>query len=423
MSAPVSRLAIARRSLLRRWLSVSLTVLGIAVSVAMILAVERIRLETRENFTQTVAGTDLIVGSRTSPVQLLLYSVFRIGDATANIRYASFEKISRHPQVRWAVPLSLGDSHRGFRVVGTSPGYFEHLRVAGDRSLDFASGSTLSGRFDAVLGAAVARSLGYALGAEIVVAHGTRDDGLSSHEALPFEVVGILAPTGSPVDQAIYVGLEAIEAIHIGWESGTRVAGSELDQADAVTAALEVEAITAFFLGLERRSTALQFQRAVNGFPDEPLTAILPGVALNELWRLFGSVELALLAVAVLTVVTGLIGMVVGLLSTLSERRREMAVLRALGAHPLDLCSLLLFESALIALAGALIGYGLLTLGLAVANPLLATDFGVSFSTGLPTAREGLLLGAVVTLALVAALLPAWQAYRLSLRDGLHAGV
>ena len=423
MRGSVSRLAIARRSLLRRWLSVALTVLGIAVSVAMILAVERIRLETRENFTQTVAGTDLIVGSRTSPVQLLLYSVFRIGDATANIRYSSFEKISRHPQVRWAVPLSLGDSHRGFRVVGTTPAYFDHLRVAGDRALTFASGTTLTERFDAVLGASVARSLGYEVGAEIVVAHGTRDDGLSNHDALPFEVVGILAFTGSPVDQAVYVGLEAIEAIHIGWETGTRVAAAELDPEEAFEVEIEVESITAFFLGLERRSTALQFQRAVNGFPDEPLTAILPGVALNELWRLFGNVELALLAVAVLTVVTGLIGMVVGLLSTLSERRREMAVLRALGARPLDLCSLLFFESALIACAGALLGYGLLTLGLAFANPLLATDFGVSFSTGLPSVRELLLLGAVLLLALIAAVLPAWQAYRLSLRDGLHAGV
>ena len=288
----MSRLQIGLKSLVSRRVAVSLTIAGVALSVAMILGVERIRLETRENFTQTVSGTDLIVGARTSPVQLLLYSVFRIGDATANLSFESFEKISRHPTIAWAVPISLGDSHRGYRVVGTTTAYFEHIRYGRDQALAFQSGTAFAGRFEAVLGAEVARALSYELGDEMVIAHGTRDDGLSGHDNLPFLVVGVLEATGTPVDRAVHISLEAVEAIHVGWESGVRVAGAELDHDHAQHAELRPESISAFFLGLNRRSDALTLQRAINGFPDEALSAILPGVALNSLWDLFGGVEL-----------------------------------------------------------------------------------------------------------------------------------
>jgi putative ABC transport system permease protein len=418
----MSRLQIGLKSLVSRRVAVGLTVAGVALSVAMILGVERIRLETRENFTQTVSGTDLIVGARTSPVQLLLYSVFRIGDATANLSFESFEKISRHPTIAWAVPISLGDSHRGYRVVGTTTAYFEHIRYGRDQALEFSRGEAFADRFAAVLGAEVARALDYQVGDEIVIAHGARDDGLSGHDNLPFTVVGVLEPTGTPVDRSVHISLEAVEAIHVGWESGVRVPQAELDHAHAEDAELRPESISAFFLGLNRRSDALTLQRAINGFPDEALSAILPGVALNSLWDLFGGAELALLGVAAMTVITGLIGMVVGLTSTLNERRREMAILRSVGAHPGDIFSLYLLESGLIGLAGAIVGYLLLTLVLLIVNPLLSAAVGISFSVAFPDPRELSLMGAVFGLSLVTGCLPAWQAYRLSLHDGLDAG-
>lgn len=419
MSAPVTRARLAVKSLWSRRVAVGLTVLGVGLSVAMILAVERIRLETRANFNNTVAGTDLIVGARTSPVQLLLYSVFRIGDATSNMRLSSFAKISRHPTVAWAVPVILGDSHRGFRVLGTTADYFLRLKYGAGSALRFISGRGFEERFDAVLGAEVARALDYQVGDQIVVAHGTRDDGISGHEALPFTVVGVLEATGTPADRVVHIGLEAVEAIHIGWESGVRIPAAELDVDHAAHGEMEVESITAFFLGLNRRSDVLQIQRAINSFPDEPLVAVLPGVALNELWGLFGTVELALLGVAVMTVVTGMIGMVVGLFSTLNERRREMAVLRAVGARPLDIFALLVMESSLIGLVGGVVGYLLLTVLLLLANPILAAAYGLTFSAGLPAPRELLLLGAVLVLAILTGALPAWRAYRMSLHDGL----
>jgi putative ABC transport system permease protein len=417
----MGRLRIGLKSLASRRVAVGLTVFGIALSVAMILGVERIRVETRESFMQTVAGTDLIVGARTSPVQLLLYSVFRIGDATANLSMASFEKISRHPSIAWAVPISLGDSHRGFRVVGTTTAYFDHIRYGRGEPLRLMQGARFDGRFETVLGSEVARSLGYAIGDQIVIAHGTRDDGLSGHDTLPFTVVGILEATGTPVDRSVHIRLDAVEAIHVGWESGVRISDAQLDAEHAEHAQLHPESISAFFLGLKRRSDALTLQRAINAFPDEPLSAILPGVALNGLWGLFGGVELGLLGVAAMTVVTGLIGMVVGLSATLSERRREMAILRSVGARPGDIFGLFVLESTLIGVGGALIGYLLLVIVLMIGNPLLAAELGIRFSVGLPAAREMALLVLVIGLAFVTGALPAWQAYRISLHDGLDA--
>jgi len=408
-------------SLWSRRLAVGLTVMGIALSTALILGVERVRLETRENFTASVSGTDLIVGARTSPVQLLLYSVFGIGSATNNVSWTSYRKITGHRSVAWAIPISLGDSHRGYRVIGTTTTFFEHLRYRDDRALTFAAGGAFEGTFDAVVGATVARDLGYSPGDPIVVAHGGRDDGLSRHDDLPFSVEGVLTPTGTPVDRAVLVTLAGLEAIHVGWESGTRIPSRTLSAREAEQRELEPDSVTAFYLGLNRRLDVFRVQRAVNAFPDEPLLAILPGVALTELWTLFSSVEVALIGVAAMTVVTGLLGMVVGILSTLNERRREMAVLRAVGARPASIALLLVAEALAMGLLGAVAGFALLTAAIAAINPVLIVETGLQFSVRLPDIRELMLLGVVVLAACLTAILPAWRVYRLSLHDGLTA--
>jgi putative ABC transport system permease protein len=410
------------KSLWNRRLAVGLTVAGIALSTALILGVERVRMETRASFTSTIAGTDLIVGARTSPIQLLLYSVFGLGDPTNTVNWNSFEKISSHPSVAWAIPISLGDSHRGFRVLGTTPAYFEHLRFGNDRSLALREGALSDQPLSVIVGATVAQQLGYSIDTQIVIAHGSRDDGLSRHDNLPFNITGILTATGTPADRTIHVSLEGIEAIHTGWESGVPVAEDTLHADHLDAADLHTEAISAFFIGLEQRSQVLQFQRAINNFPEEPLLAILPGNALRELWQLFGNAELALVAVAGMTVLTGLLGMVVGIFSTLNERRREMAILRSVGARPADISALLMAESALIGMIGAMCGYLILTATALIIAATIGDGLGVSISAGLPSGREILLLGAVVVAAITAGTLPAWQAYRLSLHDGLSAG-
>lgn len=409
---------LALRSLVNRRFSVMLTVLTIAISVALLLGVERLRMEAREGFLRTVSGTDLIVGARANPVQLLLYAVFRIGDATNNVSWESYRTFAERPNVAWTIPISLGDSHRGFRVVGTNHDYFEHLRFAGDRELAFVEGRRFEGLYDAVIGAEVAARLDYTVGQRIVVAHGTGQVNLAEHDDQPFTVVGVLARTGTPVDQSVHVSLEAIEAIHTNWRSGTRLGLAptleELERAD-----LTPSTITAFYMGLGSRMQVFAVQRAINEYREEPLSAILPGVALNQLWQLMSVAERALLITAACVVLVGLLGMLTALLATLNERRREMAILRSVGARPGHVFGLLIAESTLLTLAGLALGVVLMYVGLYSLSGWLEARFGLFLSLGGLGAGEWRLLALVLAGSFVIGLLPAWLAYRRSVADGM----
>jgi len=414
---------LAWKSLLNRRFTALLTLLSIAFSVTLLIGVERLRGEVREGFTNTVSGTDLIVGARGGQINLLLYAVFRIGNATNNISWESYQAITNLPKVAWTIPLSLGDSHRGFRVLGTTPAYFEHYRYARDRGLTLAQGEPFADLYDAVLGSEVARTLGYRLGDPIIIAHGTGDVSFARHTDKPFRVSGILAPTGTPVDRTVHVSLAAIEAIHVGWESGAAAPGRSPDAAQtrelAATGALTPKAITAVLVGLKSRIATFQVQRAVNDYPEEPLLAILPGVALADLWSLIGIGERALLAVSAAVVVVGLFGMLTALLTSLNERRREMAILRSVGARPAHVLALILGEAVFLTLVGALLGVALLYGVLLLGGPLITDRLGLFIGMSPPSAAEGLLLAAVVAAGILVGLIAGYRAYRLSLSDGL----
>lgn len=411
---PVLNLAL--RSIANRRATAILTVLTVAISVMLFLGVEKVRHGARESFENTISGVDLIVGARSSPVNLLLYSVFHIGDATNNITWESYETVASAPGVAWTVPISLGDSHRGHRVIGTTPDLFEHYQYGGGRHLEFANGQPFSDLFGAVIGAAVAREQGYQTGDEIIVAHGMGAVGFIEHDSNPFTVVGVLAPTGTPLDQSVMVTLEAIEAIHLGGAtgSGATVSADELRAMD-----LTPDQLTAFFVGLDSPVAALRLQRSINTYPEEPLQAVIPGVALAQLWSIVGVAERTLAAVAAFVVLTGLVSILTAILTSLNERRREMAILRALGARPGHVFVLLVAEAALVALAGAVLGaiatYGALN----ALAPLLEARFGILLPGLAPGLYDLTIVGAVTGAAALLGLFPAWRAYRNSLADGM----
>ncbi|MCP5143003.1 MAG: ABC transporter permease [Chromatiales bacterium] len=415
--------SLAWKSLINRRFTALLTVLSIALSVTLLVGVERLRTEARASFANTLSGTDLIVGARSGPVQLLLYSVFRIGDATNNFSWQSYRDIAAMPKVAWTVPISLGDSHRGFRVLGTTPGYFEHYRYARDRQLVIAEGQPFADLYDAVLGAEVAEKLGYRIGDPIVVAHGASDVSFARHDDKPFKVIGILARTGTPVDRTVHVSLEAIEAIHVDWQSGAPIRGLSISAEQARAMDLTPKAITAALVGLKSKIATFHVQRAVNDYAEEPLSAILPGVALSQLWDLIGIAENALLIVSVFVVVVGLIGMLTALLMSLNERRREMAILRSVGARPGHVFALIMGEAGVLTLLGALFGVGLLYLLLLVGQPIVESRFGLFIEIGVLSAHEWKLLATVVGAGFLVGVIPSYRAYRLSLADGLSVRV
>ena len=413
------RLALA--SLGNRRFTALLTVFAIALSVCLLLAVERVRSEARASFANTISGTDLIVGARSGSINLLLYSVFRIGNATNNIRWDSFERFAEHRQVKWAIPISLGDSHRGYRVMGTSTAYFEHYRYARSQPLQLREGRTITDDpFEVVLGAEVAQVLGYGLGEQIVLAHGVARISLLKHDDKPFSVVGILARTGTPVDRTLHISLAGMEALHIDWQNGMPARGAAQVSAEQARAMdLQPKQITAFLLGLNSKIATFSLQREINEYRGEPLLAILPGVALQELWSLMGTAEKALFVVSLFVVLTGLIGMLTAILTSLNERRREMAILRSVGARPWHIAGLLVVEAFALALAGVLLGLLLLYLGIAGAQGYVQAHYGLYLPLSAPSGYEWQLLGAILAAALLIGCVPAWRAYRQSLADGL----
>lgn len=448
-------LSLAWRSLRNRMVTSLLTVAAVALSITLLLGVEQARRGMRESFTGTIKGTDLVVGARGGTLQLLLGAVFGIGSPTGSVPYGVYERWATHPAIKWTVPLAIGDSHRGYRVIGTTPGLFEHWRYRSSGRLEFAQGQVLAGASDVVLGSEVAERLGYALGATVTVGHGLNAvAGLGDHEAHPFTVVGILRQTFTPLDRALFVTLDGIEAMHASSEAPSMPgagAPAVMPGADARPAMPGAEAppvmpgaeappvmpgagpppapvnvfedqpraLSAFLVGTKTRYETLRLQREINQYKAEPLTAVIPGVTLGELWKTLGTIEGGLRLVGALTIVVGLIGMLVALYSSLEARRREMAVLRAVGARPATIVSLLVLESGLLTLLGCVLGVGLVMGGFAVAQGVIEARTGVHIAVQAPGALEWAYIGVVLAAGVLVGLVPAWRAYRSSLADGL----
>lgn len=409
---------LAFKSALNRKGNILLAILSIAISITLLLAIDNVRKQTKNSFINTVSETDLIIGARSGSINLLLYSVFHIGNATNNIQYSSYQAISKLSQVKWAIPISLGDSHRGFRVIGTEPQFYQHYTYANKRALAFKQGQAFNDLYDVVLGNNVAKKLNYRLGDKITLAHGTHSKGNPQHSDKPFVVKGILAPTGTPIDNSVQVSLTAIEAIHIDWQGGTR---SPLQISANMTRklGLKPKQITAMLVGLENPVYTFKVQRTINQWRSEPLMAILPGSTLAQLWQSISLFEQVLLAIASMVLVSALVAMLITLLSTLNERRREMAVFRAIGMHSWDIIKLFMLEAAII--MGLAIALGVLGLMLILwlALPILADQYGLHLAINGLDNQQIVWLTMSFIMALLLSLIPGYMAYKQSLADGL----
>ena len=429
-------LHVALRSAWNRRGTLALVVLSIALATALLLGLERLRSDIRSSFTQAVSGTDLIVGARTGPVQLMLYAVFRVGGATNNISMDSVRAVAAHRAVSWVVPISLGDSHRGHPVLGTTPDYFTRFAYGDRQPLALAQGrafaGTLDGLYEAVIGAEVAQALGYRLGQRITLSHGlgvmANVGGAlaAEHADKPFTVVGVLARTGTPVDRTVHVSLQAIEAIHLDWVGGAPLpaaAGVKIAPEHARKFDLEPKQVTAALVGLKNRVAVFNVQRFVANHEAEPLLAVLPGVALDELWTAVGLGERALMAMSGLVALVSLASLVAVVLAGLNERRRELAVLRAVGAGPRHVLALLAAEGALVTGLGALLGAVAAAVAVVLAGPWVQQRFGIALQATAPTVEQWGLFVAVLLAGMLASLVPGLRAYRLSLADGLSPKV
>jgi putative ABC transport system permease protein len=424
-------LDLAWQSAWSRRQALSLVTVSVAVSVLILLSVQQLREDARRSFSNALSGVDLIVGPRGSATELMLYSVFQIGRPSRNMGYSGFQSIQKMPQVRWAVPIQLGDTYQGHPVLGTTSILFTEFKSQG-QGLRWAQGRAFGdpaaqpqALSEVVLGAEVARRFGHQLGDKLVMTHGAGGGPEETdHDDQPLTVVGILQPTGAPIDRTVLVNLETFEAMHQGW--GLGISPKALQAANAQQAAvldakdLEPVSLSAVWVGLHNRTEVFSVRRKIESFNQDPLMAVLPGVALDELWQVVKVVENSLVLVGGLVAASAMLSVAAVLLVAMAGRRKELAILRALGVAPKALLGYVLLESMLVCLLGIALGE-LLSFGLMWgAQDLLRVQFGVLVQVGWPSEQAWLSLAALCAVAMLASVLPAWQAYRLSLMDGLH---
>jgi len=392
---------LAWQSLCFRRGAVLITAAAIAVSVFTLLSVEHLRQTAKQSFNSTVSGVDLIVGPRTGDINLLLTTVFRIGQPSQNMSWKSYQYLSHHPRVSWTIPISLGDSHKGFRVVGTAQSFFTHFQYGKSRKLAFAQGNTFADVYDVVLGSSVASQLGYKQGQGLVIAHGIAQTSFQTHDAFPFRVSGVLKPTGTPVDNALYVSLAGLEAVHLPPASHGK--------ATDVTH-LEPSSISATMVGLTSKMSTFSVQREINTSLDEPLTAILPGVTLTQLWQMSNGVEAIFTLMAKLILAASLLGLSAVMVATLRERNYEFSVLRTLGAGSCIVFALIQIEALLTSLFGILLGGAIFLLAIIGFDDALM-KYGIDIGVSQISSVHALVVLYVILGALIVSAFPALTGY------------
>lgn len=417
----ISWLLLALKSLKNRKLATSLTVFSMVLSLVLLMTVERIKRAAQDGFTQSISGVDLIVGARSGPLQIVLYSVFNIGQATQNVSIESYNDIRKHSDIEWTIPYSLGDGHKGFRVVATNQDFFKFYQFRSKEKIEFSEGGIFKDYFDVVIGADVARTLGYGVGSNVVVAHGTTTGvAIQEHEDKPFHVVGIMKPTGTALDRSLYISLEAMEAIHLDWQTGSAPsADKQIKTAQIKPDMLRPKTITSFFLRTNSRIAILRLQRWINEYKEEPLLAVIPGVVLSEMWTSLSMIEKVLKSISFLVMLVGLISMLISIMTSLNERRREMAVLRALGASLKNVVGLILMETILLTSLAIIFSCVIKIVLELLFGPWLQSNYGLYLQAPMFSLNEVLYLVIILISSLLISLIPAVRAMRSALKDGL----
>ena len=406
------------KSIKNRKFTSMLCVLSIALSVTLFLGIERIRNGAREGFTNTISKTDLIIGAKGGPLQLLLYTVFHIGGAVNNIRMSTYEEIKNNHLVEWSIPISLGDSYKGYRVVGTDENFFLHYRFRGDRQVSLASGKIPSETFDVALGSEVAKKFDLKVGDPIVLSHGISSESIFSHDSTPFRIVGIISPTQTPIDTGVFINLYGMEAMHFGWETGVPD-GSAINPDRFKKENIKITQLTSFMVKLKSRIAVLKMRRMIDQYEKEPIMAIIPGLALQEMWQTIGYVEQILFLVSLCVLLVGVLSILISLYTSINERRREMAILRSLGASSRHVFALLIYESSFLVFSGCIIGVGALYGLLFFVRPWLESNFSIYLEIQSLSVTEWFYLLGIFVAGTLAGLIPAAKAYMNSLQDGL----
>ncbi len=410
---------LALKSLLNRKSTVMLTVVSITIGIMLLIAFSFIKDQVKTSFSKTVSGIDLIVGAKTSEVNLLLYSVFHMGTPADNMSWDAYQKINDNKLTAWTIPIALGDSHQGFRVIGTNENYYRHYQYGNEQALTMDMGQWFDHPFDVVLGHEVANKRNYQINELITLSHGVSKNSFSQHDQIQFKVSGVLEKTGTPVDQSLFVSLSGLEAIHLNWPKDEAQQQQLINY--IVDQGLTPQSITATFLALKSQSATFVFQRQINQDQAAPLQAILPGVALAQIWNMSQSFERVLWLVGALVFVATIVGLINMLMASLQSRKKELALLRIIGASPFYCFLLIQSESLLMLLAAMLLACTLVWLLFYVFGDWLGSEYGFFIElSAYFNADLLMILGVVFITAVLLICVPASMFYRQSILKNIN---
>lgn len=396
--------SLALRALRHKPLTAAINLLLLALGVAMMTFVLSAARQLEDGALRDARGIDLVVGAKGSPLQLILSSVFHIDVPTGNIPLAAQGQLEQNRMVRQVIPLALGDSYRGFRIVGTSPAYAAHYQAR------LAAGRINEAPLEAVLGAEVARRTGLSVGATFFGSHGLAREG-EEHGDAPFTVTGVLKPGATVLDRLILTSVESV------WKVHEIEHGIDEDDAEGKAAMEEERELTALLVQYASPLAAATLPRLINQQPE--LQAAQPAFESAKLFRMLGTAVDVLRAVAAVILLSAALSMFAALYQTLQERRADLAVLRALGATPGKLFRMLLAQGIVLAAVGTLLGWLAGHAGLELVGRLLAENRSLALSGLTVVAEEAWLALLALAIGAAAAAIPAWSAYRTEIATSL----
>lgn len=426
MNSFVTALGLAWAYLRQRPLATLLNVVLLGLGVGTIIALILTLAQAEERMERDSAGIDLVIGAKGSPLQLILSSVFQMDVPTGNVPLAEAAKIIAAPQVKLAIPLALGDSYKTFRIVGTEASYADLYGAT------LQEGGLWTKPFEAVVGAETARLTGLKLGQIFAGSHGLGEGG-GAHADHPYTVVGMLKPTGSVVDRLILTSVESVWAVHDdAGESGKAKTLADKpknehdkhhhkhtdkhsdkhhdkDKVDEHDHDAEKE-ITAYLIQYTTPLAAASFPRMVN--ESSSMQAASPAIEASRLFVLLGIGVTTLKIFAAIMMVCAALGIFIGLMNTLNERREDLALLRLLGATPATIFFTVALQGLALGLLGVILGLVLGHLGAEWTGYAMQKTHRMQLTGWVFFKEEAVVIGAALILAVLAALVPAWRAYR-----------
>ncbi len=392
---------IAWSYLWNRKLTTALTIVSVALGVGLISAVLTLRDETQRRFEEEGQAFDIVIGAKGNPLQLVLSTVYFLDAPTGNMEMETYEALKEHEDVVAAFPVGMGDSYGGYRIIGVTRDLMEFSW--GDRTpYALSSGRYFEAPFEAVVGANVARETGLKLGDTFVGTHGFVSSASAEvHEDLPYTVVGMLERSGSPNDRGIFCDLQSVWNAHDhGHEEDHEEEGHQ-----------HHEEITAALIKLASPALRFEFKDMVNRKYNA--MAAVPIQEIQKLYeQLLGTAKLVLLAIGYLVVAISALSILIGLYMAILQRKRDLAIMRALGATRGEIFGAVIIEAFWVSLLGIFLGWFMGTSVCAALNSYLVSQIGfhvppVRISADLISAYS-----AVLFMGLLAGILPAWQAYR-----------